>query len=481
MTKPFLITQDTLTLDEIYHIIKEDIRIDLSDEVIEDVRKCRSYLEQKLASSDTPIYGINTGFGSLCDVAISKKELAKLQLNLVRSHACGLGDQVEEQIARTIFLLKIINLKLGHSGVRKELLDRMVSMFNGGIVPTIYELGSLGASGDLAPLAHLALCLIGEDPKNADVSSFQLAEKEGIAMLNGTQFSLAYGLTSVVEMEKLFELGLEISAMSLDAFKCDKAPFDDAIHRVRAHEGQVYVAKRINELRKGSDLADHPLVSVQDPYSFRCIPQVHGATYDAIAHAKKIFTQELNSVTDNPLIFPEEDKVLSGGNFHAQPLAMVLDYLGMAASELANISERRIYQLINGDRDLPYFLVDNPGLNSGYMIPQYTAASIVSQNKQLTAPASTDSIVSCKGQEDHVSMAANAGTKLWRIVKNLKRILAIELLVASQALDYRRPHTSSETVEALHSELRKAVPHYSEDRIQHADLMMAESFIERKL
>lgn len=475
------ISTEKLTLDEIDNILVGHQSISLSENVLSIIENCRSYLLDKLRTEDRPVYGINTGFGSLCDVKISREDLDKLQLNLVRSHACGMGDRVPDDISRLILLLKIINMSLGHSGVRVDLVQRMVDIYNNGVVPTIYELGSLGASGDLAPLAHLALTIIGEDKHNDQIDFFPLKEKEGIAMLNGTQFSLAYGIHSLLQMEKLFELSLRIAAMSLDAFRCDTSPFDMSIHHVRAHEGQVYVATRINELRKGSGLADLPLISVQDPYSFRCIPQVMGATYDAMLHAKKIFTVELNSVTDNPLIFPEEDKILSGGNFHAQPLAMVLDYLAMSASELANISERRIYQLINGDRGLPYFLVDEPGINSGYMIPQYAAASIVSQNKQLTTPASTDSIVSCKGQEDHVSMAANAGTKLWRVVNNLKRILSIELLVAAQALDYRRPNRSSSVVEALHEALRKEVPRYHEDRIMQHDLEKAEAFIEQSM
>lgn len=481
MSTTYTINPETIDLTDVDHIVKHNLKIKLSSSATQKVAQGRDFLEKKLTTHDRPIYGINTGFGSLCDVEISKEKLAQLQLNLVRSHACGMGDQVSEEISRTILLLKIINASIGHSGCSPELMDRMIALFNAGVVPTIYELGSLGASGDLAPLAHLALTLIGEDHAHPDIEPLALKEKEGLALLNGTQFSLAHGVKALNDMTKLMEISHVITAMSLDAFRCDQSPFDADIHRIRPHYGQQYVADKIRAIRSESPIAALPLISVQDPYSFRCVPQVHGASYDAMRHAREVFTIELRSVTDNPLVFPEGDKIISGGNFHAQPLAMVLDYLGMAAAEMASIAERRIYQLIGGLRGLPDFLVDDAGMNSGFMITQYTAASIVSQNKQLATPASIDSIVSCKGQEDHVSMAANAATKVVKIVNNYKRVLAIELLVAAQALDYRRPHQSAPEVERLHSKLREVVPFYEEDRIMHVDLTLAEGILEQAM
>lgn len=481
-------TKNTIRLDgkytsiaDIDRILREDQAISFDENAIKKVADCRTYLERRMEEDTRPHYGINTGFGSLCDVEISESSLAQLQENLVRSHACGMGDPVHKEVVRCIFLLKVINVGFGHSGVRKALFQRMLDLYNDKVFPTMYQLGSLGASGDLAPLAHLAMTLIGEDPNNKDVGLFQLKAKEGLALLNGTQFSLGYGLYNLMRLKKVFALANEIALMSLEAFRCDRSPFTSYIHQIRPHEGQLYVAKTIFDMWEGSAFLEEEKSSVQDPYSFRCIPQVHGATYDAILHAERIFTTELNSVTDNPLIFPEEDAILSGGNFHAQPIAMVIDYLAMAASELSNISERRVYQMINGDRDLPYFLVEDAGLNSGFMIPQYTAASIVNQNKQLTMPTSTDSIISCKGQEDHVSMAANGATKLHRIVDNVVRVLAIEALTAAQALDYRRPLRSSEKVELLHADIRKVVPHYDKDRFMHQDMRAIEDLLIDKI
>jgi len=476
MKPVFHIDASALTLKELNQVFSTPHTLQLTEEVKDNIKNCRTYLESKLADNKAPFYGINTGFGSLCNVKISDDELSQLQLNLVRSHACGMGDRVPDEISRLILFLKIKNMSLGHSGVRLELVERMVDLYNKGIAPTIYELGSLGASGDLAPLAHLGLTILGEDENNP-LDAFGLCEKEGLAILNGTQFSMAYGSLCTMSAMKLYHLANTVASLSLEAFLCDKDPFNALIHQVRPHKGQIECAKEINSLREGSSFSSIEKVSVQDPYSFRCIPQVHGASYQAIQHAREVVETELNSVTDNPLIFPDEDKIMSGGNFHAQPVALVLDYLALALSEIGSISERRIYQMINGDRDLPQFLVTDPGLNSGFMIPQYTAASIASQNKQLTTPASADSIISCKGQEDHVSMAANAATKCLRVVKNVKRILAIEYVVAAQALEYRRPHKTSEVLENLVGKLRKEVPFYKEDRLMHNDLASAEALI----
>jgi len=477
MSSVFTLRDQELTLADIDHLLSEDHSLELDSALTHRVETCRSYLEAKLAGSHDPFYGINTGFGSLCNVKISDDELTTLQQNLVRSHACGMGDRVPNEIARLILFLKIKNMSLGHSGVRVALVDRMVDLYNRGIVPSIYELGSLGASGDLSPLAHLGLTIIGED-KNNPIEPFDLKEKEGIAILNGTQFCLSYASWSTIMADKMYRLANQIAAISLEAFRCDSDPFHAAIHRIRPHEGQQVTAQMINDLRADSPLSKEPKVSVQDPYSFRCIPQVHGASYDAIQHTRSVVERELNSVTDNPLIFPEEDLIMSGGNFHAQPLGMVLDYLALAMSEIGSISERRIYQLINGDRGLPPFLVSDAGLNSGMMIVQYTAASITSQNKQLCTPATADSIISCKGQEDHVSMAANAATKCMRVAKNLQRILSLELLVSAQALEFRRPHLSSPHVESLVGGLRQSVSYLASDRLINDDIVASEVYVQ---
>ncbi len=476
MSFTFTITAERLTLSDIDYLLRSAPSICISEESISKIKTCRAYLENKLAGSQVPFYGINTGFGSLCDVKISNEDLEELQVNLVRSHACGMGDTIPADISRLILFLKIKNMSLGHSGVRYSLVERMIKIFNNGIVPSIYELGSLGASGDLAPLAHLGLTIIGEDSNNP-LEPFVLKEKEGLAILNGTQFCLSYASWCTIRAEKLYKLANIIAALSLEAFRCDSDPFHPSVHKVRPHTGQTITARHIEELRNGSDLSQQPKLSVQDPYSFRCIPQVHGASYDAIMHTRSILENELNSVTDNPLIFPEEDRIISGGNFHPQPLGLVLDYMSIAISELGSISERRIYQLINGDRNLPPFLVQDAGINSGFMIAQYTAASIASQNKQLCTPATVDSIISCKGQEDHVSMAANAATKCMRVVKNLERILALELLVAAQALEFRRPIKSSIPVEKLVKGLRKTVEKLNSDRLLHKDIVATEAYI----
>ena len=470
----------SITLRTLEKIFQEKPKLSISSKINEKIDFCRKYLDQKLENSSEPFYGINTGFGSLCDVKISGSEILTLQENLVRSHACGMGDRIDDSLSSMILFLKIKNMCLGHSGVRPKLVDRMIDIYNKGLIPEIYELGSLGASGDLAPLAHLGLLIIQEHPDEG-LDSFALKEKEGIAILNGTQFCLSFAAWSTIQAEKLFHLANRIAAISLEAFMCDSAPFHDAIHKIRPHSGQVLTAQSINKNRAQSSFADLPKISVQDPYSFRCIPQVHGATFDAIMHTKSVVEKELNSVTDNPLIFPEEDLILSGGNFHAQPLGLVLDYLSIGVSELGSISERRLYQLISGERNLPPFLVNEPGLNSGFMITQYTAASIVNQNKILCTPATADSIISCKGQEDHVSMAANAATKCKRIVDNVKRILALELFAACQALEYRRPSKSSPIVEKIYSKVRSKIDFLESDREMVVDIQKAEVIIEELL
>lgn len=485
------ISSEVLSLETLQEIISQDKKLALSDESIENIEKCRLYLDTKMASQKTPIYGINTGFGSLCNVIISNDNLSKLQENLVKSHACGTGEEVPHDIVKIMLLLKIQSLSYGNSGVQLITVQRLVDFYNNDVLPIIYNQGSLGASGDLAPLAHLSLPLIGEgevyfdgfrQPANKVLEKFgwkpiALQSKEGLALLNGTQFMSSYGCYILLKAMKYSYFADVIAAVSLEGFDGRIEPFNELIHYVRPHKGQITTAKRMTELLEGSQIIAQPKQHVQDPYSFRCIPQVHGASKDTIDYVKKVFKTEINSVTDNPNIFVGEDLIISGGNFHGQPLALALDFLAIALSELGSISERRTYQLISGLRGLPAFLVDNPGLNSGFMIPQYTAASIASQNKQLATPASVDSIVSSNGQEDHVSMGANAATKCLRIMENLERILAIELMNASQAIEFRRPLNSSDFIEMFLKSYREEVPFVKEDRILHYDIEKSIAFL----
>ncbi len=485
------ISSELLSLEIVNDIISQDIKLALSEEARANIEKCRTYLDEKMKSHSDPIYGINTGFGSLYNVKISNENLSQLQENLVKSHACGTGEEVPEAIIKIMLLLKIQSLSYGHSGVQLETVERLIDFYNNDILPVLYNQGSLGASGDLAPLAHLSLPLLGEGEvymdgfrqpaaKVLDKMGWKpivLKSKEGLALLNGTQFMSAYGVYILLKSVKLSYLSDVIAAVSLEGFDGRIEPFNELIHMVRPHKGQIVTARRFNELLEDSEIIAQAKQHVQDPYSFRCIPQVHGATKDTIDYVKKVFRTEINSVTDNPNIFIESDQIISGGNFHGQPLALTLDFLGIALAELGSISERRTYQLISGLRGLPPFLVSNPGLNSGFMIPQYTAASIVSQNKQLATPASVDSIVSSNGQEDHVSMGANAATKALRIVENLERILAIELMNASQAIEFRRPLKSSEFLEMFVKSYREEVPLVTEDRILHYDIENTISFL----
>ncbi len=485
------ISSAILDLATISSILQENKLLALSEESRHNINTSRSYLDQKIAGNSTPLYGINTGFGSLCNVAIKNEHLTQLQENLVRSHACGTGDYVPKSIVKLMILLKIQSLSYGHSGVHIDTVERLVDFYNLDILPVVYTQGSLGASGDLAPLAHLSLPLIGEghvwdgdEPAFAKavsekhhLSPIKLQSKEGLALLNGTQFMVAYGVDALLKCHKLSYLADMIGAISIDAFNCNLSPFDPLVHHVRPHRGQIKTAERIQDFLADSEIAKTEKVNVQDPYSFRCIPQVHGASKDAIVFASKTFKTEMNSVTDNPNIFAAEDKIISGGNFHGQPLALSLDFLAIAVAELGSISERRTYQLISGLRDLPPFLVDNPGLHSGMMIPQYTAASIVSQNKQLATPASVDSIVSSNGQEDHVSMGANAATKLFKVVENLETILAIELLNASQALHFRAPSKTSPFLESIITAYRSEVPFATEDRVFSIDIHKTKAFM----
>jgi histidine ammonia-lyase len=486
------ISSASLDLSKIQEIINNDLKLKLSDDARTKISNCRAYLDQKLLSHKDPIYGINTGFGSLCNIKISEQNLTVLQENLVMSHASGIGDLVPKPIIKLMLLLKIQSLSYGNSGVQLLIVERLIDLYNNDVLPVVYTKGSLGASGDLAPLAHLALPLIGKgevyyNDKVVEASEvikqfkwepITLHSKEGLALLNGTQFMSAYGVHLLLECYKLSYFADLIASMSLEAFDGRIEPFNPLVHFVRPHNGQIKTAERVRNFLEGSEIITQKKKHVQDPYSFRCVPQVHGATKDTLEHVKKVFTTEINSVTDNPNIFIKEDRIISGGNFHGQPLALALDFLKIAMSELGNISERRTFQLVSGNRGLPSFLVDNPGLNSGFMIPQYTAASIVSANKQLATPASVDSIVSSNGQEDHVSMGANAATQAFELVTNTKHILAIELTNASQALHFRLPLKSSPEIENVLKLFRKDVKFVSEDLIMSDLLKSSVQFID---
>lgn len=488
-TDSYKISKDHLSLRELYEIFSSKNEVQLSAEAREAIEYCRNYLDDKISDQDAPIYGINTGFGSLYNISIEGKDLSALQENLVRSHACGTGDMVPSELVRLMLLLKARSLSFGHSGITTQVVERLLRFYNSDLTPKVYQQGSLGASGDLAPLAHLSLPLLGEGEfftegeykkatevlQELQLEPLQLRSKEGLALLNGTQFMASYGCMMLFKMAKLNYLADLISAISLDAYDGRPEPFDSLIHHIRPHRGQIKTAERMREFLEGSELINRPKAHVQDPYSFRCIPQVHGATKDAIDYVQRVFTTEINAVTDNPTIFPDEDKIISGGNFHGQTLALALDNMAIAAAELANISERRTYLLISGQRELPPFLVAVPGLNSGLMIAQYTAASIVSKNKQLCTPASVDSIVSSNGQEDHVSMGANAATKAWQVVDNLETVLAIELITASQAHFFRK-EKSSEFIQSFMESFRSEVPFIDKDRVLAEDIARAKEF-----
>jgi histidine ammonia-lyase len=485
------ISTSELKLETIAEILGKDVKISLSDESVNLINICRKYLDDKLENHTSPIYGITTGFGSLHKKTISKDQLKKLQENLVKSHACGTGEVVRPEIVRIMLLLKIHALSFGKSGIQLSTVQRLIDFFNEGIIPIVYEQGSLGASGDLAPLAHLVLPLLGLGEvmyqgavTEADVilkkfgwSPVELESKEGLALLNGTQFMSSYGVYIIGMAERLSGFADLISAISLEAYDGRLDPFFESVHLIRPHKGQIATAAAFRKMLDGSQLISHKKAHVQDPYSFRCIPQVHGASKDAISHAKSVILTEINSVTDNPTIFPDEDLIVSGGNFHGQPLALIFDYLAIALAELGSISERRVYRLIAGQRGLPEFLVASPGLNSGFMIPQYTAASIVSQNKQLCTPSSIDSIPSSNEQEDHVSMGANGATKLLRVAENLEKILAIELFTAIQALEFRRPLRSSALLEDVVRSFRETVTFINDDKLMYKEIEKSVQFL----
>lgn len=486
------ISPSPLTFEVIGKILKDNCKLSLSEESKALIQKCKDYLDHKIETAATPLYGITTGFGSLCKISISKEDLSQLQANLVMSHACSIGKPIEKEIVRLMLLLKAHALSLGKSGVQLATVERIIDMFNNNVLPVVRELGSLGASGDLAPLANLFLPLIdeGEVWYNGRICNAKeinagfgwkpivLGAKEGLALLNGTQFMSSHAVYALLKAFKIARYADIIGALSLEAYDGRIDPFLPQIHEVRPHPGQIETARNIRTLLAGSEFQNREKTHVQDPYSFRCIPQVHGASKDSIMYVASVVEREINSVTDNPTIFTEDDMIISGGNFHGQPLALALDFLSIALAELGSISERRTYRLISGDRhNIPEFLVANPGLNSGFMIPQYAAAAIVSKNKQLCTPCSVDSIPSSNEQEDHVSMGGNAATKTVEVAENVERILAIELINAAQAIDLQRPAKTSPRLEDFLKEFRTAVPFNEHDRVMYKDIDAATWFL----
>lgn len=488
----FDINRKIHSLDDVKVLLHEDSRIVLGEEARRRIVGCREYLDNRMKSQKEPIYGITTGFGSLCNVSIDSDDLSQLQKNLVMSHACSVGEEVPQEIVKLMMAFKIKSLSYGYSGVQLQTVERLVDMFNNKVYPVVYQQGSLGASGDLAPLANMCLPLLGMGEVRYEGRKYPakeicrkfgwepiiLASKEGLALLNGTQFMLSFAILNLIKAKRLIEQADMIAALSIDAFDGRLEPFTHGVHAIRPHNGQIETAATIRRLLEGSELAAQPKQHVQDPYSFRCVPQVHGASKDAIAHIECVFVTELNSATDNPTILPDEDLIVSAGNFHGQPLALHLDFLAIAIAEIGSISERRTYQLISGKRGLPSFLVAKPGLNSGFMIPQYAQASVVSQNKMLCMPNCVDTLDSSQGQEDHVSMGANAATKCYRVVNNVETILAIELFNAAQALEFRRPLKSSPTIEELVRKYREIVNFIELDEVMYTHMNNTVKFLQ---
>ena len=489
MSKYFEIGSRKLSISLIEDILIKNKKLRLSKSCIIRIKKSRKYLEDSV-SDKTLIYGVNTGFGSLCNNKIPINQINKLQENLIISHACGTGEVINHEIVKIILILKIHSLCLGYSGVRLSLVNFLISLFNKSIIPVIYEQGSLGASGDLAPLAHLSLPILGKGHviyngrkisskkalKKENLNPIKLSYKEGLALLNGTQFMSAFCAWSIIQSKKMSYFSDLISSISLEAFSCRHEPFTDLVSIVRPHKGQIETGKNILKILKSSKAFFSNNNYTQDPYSFRCIPQVHGATKDVINYVNNVLEIEINSVTDNPIIFQKHDKIISGGNFHGQPIAMAMDYLAISLSELGNISERRVFNLLSGERGLPNYLIQNAGINSGFMITQYTAASIVSQNKQLCTPSSVDSIVSSNGQEDHVSMGANSAIKLFKVVNNLNTILSIELMNSVQALELKKVKSSKIVMNFIKS-YRKKVPFINHDVILSEYIFKGKEFI----
>jgi histidine ammonia-lyase len=488
-----IIDGNSLTLEAVGKIAYEKAQIRLSETSKAKVSKCRDYVDKVIANGDI-VYGLTTGFGKFSTVNIPPDKIAELQVNLIRSHAVSVGEPYSEEITRAIMLLRIAVLAKGHSGIRLDTLQTLIEMLNKGVHPIIPMRGSVGASGDLSPLSHLALVLLGEGEaiygserlsgseamKRAGITPIVLAAKEGLALNNGTQVMAAIGALMLLKAEELCRLSDITAAISIDALLGTPRAFDPLVHGLRPHPGQKISAENLCKLLSDSPLRESHIKcdNVQDAYSLRCTPQVHGAVRDALAYARGVLLVEINSATDNPLIFPDEDKVISGGNFHGEPLAIALDTMALAISELANISERRMEQMLNPalSRGLPAFLAKRPGLDSGYMIAQLTAASLISENKVLSHPASVDSIPTSANQEDHVSMGSISAIKLLQVVENVERVIAIELLIGASALDYR-DHPTSSALQSVKELLREKVARLEEDRILYPDIDAATALV----
>lgn len=495
----YITPAEPLTIARVKEIIDNKATIALSDEAKARIEKCRNYLNNKMETQKEPIYGVTTGFGSLCNISISKEELSQLQKNLVMSHACGVGDEVPQDVVKLMILLKVQNFCFGYSGVQLQTAQRLVDCFNNDVLPIVYQQGSLGASGDLCPLANLMLpsilgmgdvyykgrrCDVKEVYAELGWEAITLQSKEGLALLNGTQFMSSYAVWSVIKAQKLSLQADQILSLSIDAFDGRIEPFYESLHLARPHKGQLQTAANVRKFLEGSEIIKQHKAHVQDPYSFRCAPQVHGAAKDTIAYVASVIETEINSTTDNPIVLPDEDMIISGGHFHGEPLAMVLDFLSIAVAELGSISERRTYQLIDAKRGLPSFLVAKPGLNSGFMIPQYAAASIVSQTKQLCTPCSIDSIPSSQNQEDLVSMGGNAATKTYKVMENVERVLAIELFNAAQALDFRKQSSGLKTspfIQNMVDRFRKVVNFVDIDEIMYKHIHASVKFLQEEL
>lgn len=470
---------DFLSFEDYKEIKQGNIEIELNEASQKQILQSQQNVAKIVASGQT-VYGINTGFGPLCDTKISEEETRQLQHNLLISHAVGVGNPIKKEISKTMLIAKAHALSKGYSGVTLDVVERILLMVEKDIIPVVPEKGSVGASGDLAPLSHLFLPLIGEgkvwdgdaivSTKDAlakhNLQPLHLSAKEGLGLINGTQFILSHALNGLEKFEYLLNLADVAGALSLEAYEGSPRPFEEELHQVRPFKGTLLVAERMRNLLKGSEIAfSHTDCGrVQDPYSLRCMPQVHGASRNAFFHLKELAEIELNSVTDNPIVVSDEEAI-SGGNFHGQPLAMVLDYATIAASELGNISDRRQYLLIEGKYGLPKLLTESSGLNSGFMIPQYTSAALCTENKTLCFPASADSIPTSLGQEDHVSMGSISGRKFNQVLDNVERILAIELMYACQGLEFRRPRKTSPFLEEVFAKVRSVCPKLEDDRL----------------
>ncbi|MEL0457091.1 histidine ammonia-lyase [Flavobacteriaceae bacterium SZ-1-7] len=485
---------DKLTVDKVLAIANGDLKTTLTEQAIKSINDCRLKVET-IANATKPVYGINTGFGPLCDVKISPEETSLLQKNLLITHAVGVGKPIDKQLSKLMMICKVHALSKGFSGIRLEVIERIIYFVENDLLPVVPEQGSVGASGDLAPLAHLFLPLIGEGEfwvgeeivpakevlKKHQLKPIELQAKEGLALINGTQFILAHAIIGLKKMEYLLDLADVCGAFSIEGYQGSSAPFRDELHRLRPFRGTIEVAERMTMLLYRSQNVDshENCERVQDPYSMRCIPQVHGASRNAYHHLLKLTKIEMNSVTDNPIVLSETEAI-SGGNFHGQPLAMALDYCSIAAAELGNISDRRCYLLIEGKFGLPRLLTTGGGLNSGFMIPQYTTAALVTENKSLCFPPSADSIPTSLGQEDHVSMGSISGRKFNQVLENLEKILAIELMYGAQALEFRRPNTFSDIIEENHKIIRIKVPKLEDDRILKDDIHNMIELVKKK-